>query len=584
MRSKHLSRGFSVIEVILAAAIFMVFASAAVIVILGGYNTNRLGAEETVATQFAAEGIEAVKSIKNQAYSNLSNTSGIGLKRNATTGVWEWQTSPPNNTLIHNISDNYSREIKVENVNRDASGNIVSTGGTLDPDTKKVTSTVSWNFNAARPESVSFITYLTDWKKPIKLPMMAYSQTTNIPYYRTWDGSGWSTEEAAQSVGGGGSINYVVLKGSRTRNEFALGTLDSSGNIYVQIWDGTSWGIPTLMANVGSANAITRSFDIEYEKNSDRAVIAYLPTPTSADFDYRYWDGSVWSAPETVTAPPTTGLIKWIEVAQNPLSNEIALILFDANSDIYGMVWNGASWDTMGVTTIWHTSASTEITRKAIAVAYEQTSGRAMFIWATSTTRTQNYRIWNGVSLTANTTLTIAGGGLGQWVKLVSRPNSNELMYGMQNSGADLLTRRWSDSAWDGPSLHPEHDASTETTESMDFDLVWETHAANPGKAWLMWGNGSSISKKQWTTGAPTPWGSTSTLTGSDDTSFIRLKADPSSGAIFAGIYESPSSATDDIWESRLTGGGTTWSAKNIIWGGPTFGTSVFFRVDISTP
>lgn len=581
-------KGLSVIEVILAAAIFMIFATAAVITVVQGFNVNRLGAEETTATQFAAEGIEAVRSIKNQAYSNLSNTSGIGVKRNATTGVWEWQTSPPNNTLIHNISDNYSREIKVENVNRDASGNIVSTGGTLDPDTKKVTSTASWNFNAARPESVALTTYLTDWTKPLGGPiMMAYSKTTDTPYYRTWDGSSWSTEAPTQIVGG--NINYVVLKSSRTRNEAILGTLDSNGNIYVQIWNGTSWGNLTSFASIESANATTRSFDIEYEKSGDRAVIAYLPDSTSADFAYRIWDGSTLSSPTTVTTPPTTGVIKWIDLTQNPTStsNEIAMIMFDANADIYGMAWNGTNWDDMnagGSEPVWDATASTSTTKKAIAVAYEQTSGRAMFIWADSATDNQVYRIWNGTDLTPPATLTIlASGGVGEWVQLVSRPNSNELLYGVQDSARDLNTRKWSGSTWDTATEHSEHDNSTENTTSMNFDIVWETHPANPGKAWLMWGNGATVTKRQW---SGTAWGTASVLTGSDDTSFIRLKADPSSGAIFAGIYENVAAAVGnrDIWESRLTGGGTTWTAKNLLWGEFVSVEPVYFRIDIATP
>lgn len=586
MKNKKLQQsGFSLIEVVLAAAIFMLFSTSAVVVVLGGLNANRLGAEETVANQFAAEGIEAVKSIKNQAYTSVVNSTGTGVVR--TGGVWTFTGAPPNNTLTHNVSDNYTRVIKVESVNRDGSGNIVTTGGTLDPDTKKITSTVNWNFNAARPESVVLSTYLSDWRKPIGGPiMMAYSKSTTTPFYRTWNGSAWSAEGLAQVVGG--NINYVVLKSSRTRNEAILGTLDSNGNIYIQVWNGTSWSILTSIS-IGSANATTRSFGIEYEKSGDRAVIAYLPTPTSADFAYRTWDGTTLSSATTVTAPPTTGVIKWIDLAQNPISasNELAMMMFDANADIYGMAWNGTSWDDMnagGVEPVWDATASTSTTKKAIAVAYEQTSGRAMFIWADSATDNQIYRIWNGTSLTAANTLTIAAsGGIGEWVKLVSRPSSNELLYGVQDAGADLNTRKWSGSAWDTDTQHPEHDGSTQNITSMNFDLVWETHSANPGEAWIMWGNGATITTRHWN---GTGWDATSVLTSSDDTSFVRLKADPSSGAIFAGIYEDVAAAVGnrDILERRLTGGGTTWTDENIIWAGPTAGTPVYFRIDIATP
>jgi len=235
----------------------------------------------------------------------------------------------------------------------------------------------------------------------------------------------------------------------------------------------------------------------------------------------------------------------------------------------------------MGNSAVWDATASVA-TRKAISVTYEQASGRAMFMWGDSVATDQYYRIWNGSSLTANALLDIpAAGGVVSWSQLTSRPNSNELMYGEVDAGADLNTRKWSGSAWDTVTQHPEHSAGVENITSMVFDIVWETHSANPGKAWLLMGNGNVVQAKQW---SGTAWGSASTLTGSDDTSFIRLKADPVSGAIFAGIYEDSTSATDDIWESRLTGGGTAWSAKNAIWGGATSATPVYFRIDIAIP
>lgn len=581
-------KGFSVLEVILASALFTIFATGAVLLIVQGHNANRLGKEESVALQYASEGIEAVKSIKNQGFSNISgiNPTPRGITRNATNNVWEFKAEGTNNTLFHNTSDNYVRTIKVESVNRNNTpplGDIVSSGGTDDPDTKKITSNVTWNFNSARPESIKLTTYLSDWIKPIVSGgpiMMAYSKTTSTPYYRIWDGSGWSAEAAAQNVGG--NINYIVLKSSRTRNEAVLSTLDSNGNIYAQVWNGSSWSTPTQMANVGSTLAAYRSFDLEYEKNSDRAVIVYLPNSTSADPAYRIWQDNNWTTPTTITAPPTTGVVRWIELAQNPTStsNEIAMVMLDANIDVYGMVWTGSTWNNMGVSTVWDNSASIA-TRKAIDVAYEQNSGRALFIWGDATATDQYYRIWNGTSLTSPTLLDIPAAGLTNWVKLVARPDSDEIIYGVQGGTPDLNTRKWSSSAWDSATQHPEHDTGTENATSMNFDIVWETHSSNPGKAWILWGDSARVSKRQWSGSA---WGSTTTFNGSDDTSFIRLKADPNSGAIFAGIYEASASTTDDIWESRLTGGGTNWSAKNTIWGGAISAEPVYFRIDIATP
>lgn len=577
-------KGFSVLEIILAVSIFITFGTGAIMVVVQGFNSNRLGIEFTIANQFASEGIEAVKSIKNQSFAGLVNTGGCGLVRSGI--VWAFQSPCTNNTLTHNAADDYIRIIKVEPVNRNnipPKGDIVPVGSP-DPDTKKITSTVTWYFNSSRPESIDLVTYLSDWRKPIVSGgpiMMAYSKTTNTPFYRIWNGTSWSVENPAQNVGG--NINYLVLKSSRTRNEAILGTLDSNGNIYAQVWNGTNWVNLQLMANLGSTNAATRSFDMAYEKNGDRLVFVYPTGAGNVDFAYRIWDGSNWSASTTVTAPPTTAIVRWIEMTENPLStsNDIAMIMMDNNAAVYGMVWNGSSWVNMGVSTSWDLAGIA--TEKAIDVAYEQNSGRVLFIWGDTVVTDQYYRIWNGSTLTAPTLLDIASsGGVANWIELVSRPNSNEIMYGVLDAGSDLNTRKWNGiSAWDSATQHPRHTAGAENNSSMVFDLIWETHSANPGKAWLLMGNSNVVQKKQW---SGTAWSSATTLTGSDDTSFIRLKADPVSGAVFAGIYEDLTSGTDDIWESRLTGGGSSWSAKNTIWGGSTSATPVFFRIDIATP
>lgn len=581
-------KGFSVLEVILAAALFVMFSAGAITVVVSGYNANRLGSEFTVANQFVSEGIEAVRSIKNQSFSNLINTNSTGVDRVGNV----WAFGGANDTLIHNTSDDYTRVIKVEDVLRDCEGNMVTSGGTADPDMKKITSTVNWNFNSARPESLSMISYLADWEKPIPQPsppagpiMMAYSQTTSIPYYRIWNGSSWGAEAQANSVGSG-NVNFVRLKSSRTRNEAILATQDSDGRIYTQVWNGTSWGAIELMGTTGS-NINFRIFDLEYEKNGDRAVIAYHPVANSADFAYRVWDGSSWSSDTTITAPPTTGVVRWIEMAASPIStsNDIAMIMLDTNLDVYGMLWNGTSWDDMGVTSTWDTTAGTttgNTLRKAVDVAYEQNSGDVMFIWADDIATDMYYRIWDGSTLSSNQLLDIPAAGVGDWVRLVPRLGSDELMFGVQDLNADLNTRKWSGSSWDNAAEHPQHDDAVENISGLNFDIVWETYPSNSGKAWLVWGDGATVSTKQWSGCA---WGSNSVLTDSDDTNHLVLAADPVSGAIFALMYESNGSATDDIWESHLTGGGSTWNPKTtpVIWDGPTTGI-ILHRIDFGIP
>lgn len=553
-------KGSLLVEVLLAVAVFGVLVTGVTGAIIYGQQSTLLGSQRAHAAHIAKASNEAIRAIRDENFSLLiPGTYGLTVSGNK----WALQGTPD---VVDGI---YTRSIAISSV---------------DAITRSIAVSVTWQQNPQRTGTVTTNGQLTNWRVatvPSGPPiMMAYSKTTNVPFYRTWNGSAWSAESSAQTVGG--NINYIVLKESRTRNEAILGTMDAAGNIYVQTWNGTVWSTPTLMATVGAALSVYRGFDIEYEKSGDRAIVTYLPNSTSVDPAYRIWNGTSWSVSTTITLPPTTGIVRWIETAPNPIStsNELALVMLDANSDVYGLVWNGTSWVNMGVAVVWDATAASA-TKKTIDVAYEQTSGRVLFGWGDSVATDQYYRIWNGTTLTAATLLDIpASGGVCEWVKLVPRPISNELMYGCQDAGSDLNTRKWSGSAWDTATQHPEHSATTENITSMNYDLVWETHSTNPGEALLAWGNSATVSKKQWSGAA---WGVASVLTSSDDSSFIKLKADPVSGAIFAGIYEDATSATDDIWETRLTGGGTVWSAKNTIWGGATSATPVFFRIDITS-
>lgn len=151
-------KAFSIIEIIIAAALFIIFSSGAVGIILFGLDMNRLGGEQTIANQYASEGLEAIRSIKNQNFSNLVNTSATGISRSG--GVWT--LSGTNNTF-----DKYTRTISISDSQRDVMGNIVSSGGTIDPSTKIVISTVSWNVSGSRNNSVVLTTYIANWKGSI---------------------------------------------------------------------------------------------------------------------------------------------------------------------------------------------------------------------------------------------------------------------------------------------------------------------------------------------------------------------------------------------------------------------------------
>jgi type II secretory pathway pseudopilin PulG len=149
-------RGQMVIEVIVAISIFVIIATSSVVVIIGSLKTARLSEEESRATFLAVEGLEAAKSIRNQAWVNLT----IGQHGVSTgSGVWAFV-----GTSDVDPTSKYTRVIDITAVGRDGSGNILSSGGTTDSETKKITSTVSWSFSPTRNNSVVLTLYLTNWQ------------------------------------------------------------------------------------------------------------------------------------------------------------------------------------------------------------------------------------------------------------------------------------------------------------------------------------------------------------------------------------------------------------------------------------
>lgn len=462
----NVQSGQSVVEVVLAAAIFVIFATGLVSAFLQSYNANRLGLEFSVANQFAAEGIEAVRSIKNQAYANLTVSAGTGVVAGST-----WQFGGANNTLVHNSGDNYTRIIKIDSVNRDGSGNIVPTG-TPDPDTRKVTSTVTWNFNTARSESVDLVSYLTNWRKSISSGLLVYGDSVNaptIPKYRFYTNSSNSFGAESSAPTGTAVGRTFKIKTSPIKQEAIAGYVDSSNKLQIMCFDGTAWSNEWSVASVGGST--TARFGIGYETNSGDVMVAYSRNVAATNaVDYKVKLGSTgcgsanWSATASLptSTSVTTGTVQWIKFASDPRSssNLMTMIWADSNQDLGAIVWNGSAWSTTNMkvleTTLEVASAAQDV--DSFEVAYEFTSGNVMTVWGSGGSATVNGAWYNRcVGGTSSCTWTAARTAITSMLNdatnlsLAANPNTDEMVFAsIGNGGSDLQAAYWSGSAWAG--------------------------------------------------------------------------------------------------------------------------------------
>ena len=142
------------VEVLLALTIFVLFVSGIfylAVDVRDQSSRERLKAE---ALSYAQEGFEAVRFIRDQDYWDLADGT-YGLSESG--GVWSFSGTSDT------IDAFYERSILIESVYRDGNGDVASTG-TVDPLTKKVTSTVSWLWRGVLPQSVELVTYFTNWR------------------------------------------------------------------------------------------------------------------------------------------------------------------------------------------------------------------------------------------------------------------------------------------------------------------------------------------------------------------------------------------------------------------------------------
>lgn len=149
-------KGQSLLEVVLAIAIFGLLCSSLVTMSLGGFTSLQQGGEYVEAEAYAQQGIEAVRAIQGSAWNKLTVTSTAVT---STGNAWSFVGENTSSTL-----GKYSRTIIFANVCRDVSNNLVTCPGSYtDLNTKQATVTVTWLSTRNAINTVQKFTFLTNW-------------------------------------------------------------------------------------------------------------------------------------------------------------------------------------------------------------------------------------------------------------------------------------------------------------------------------------------------------------------------------------------------------------------------------------
>ena len=455
-------KGFGLLETIVALGLFSVLIGAGILGFIPALQSGRSSREQTQAVAAAQEGLEAVRSIRDRNFGNISlGTFGIGISNN----LWTFSGTS-------DVNDKYTRKIIISQANRDTGGSLVASGGSADSNTFTVSSDVYWNNLIGDTRVVSVDTVLTNWRKSIGVNfngLLVYGDATTFPRWRTYTTSSNTFGTATTMPALTGNPRNVIVRTSPQKTEAIAGTLSSDGKLYVYCFDGTTW-TQDWSVTIGVGTTRTRPFDIAYESTSGNSVVLYSTNvATTNELNFRTKLGSNscgsanWGAATAFDPTKTSAQVSWVKTTSNPTSgsNLIAAIWVDWNKDLSSAIWNGTNF-TNEMTTVGETSVEAINTGtsfpdvEAWDLAYESVAGDLMTIWGNSTgtngTNGVRYRLCSGNTSACTwsavtTPPTWADDATN--LDLSANPNTDEMVFAsIGNAGSDLQIGYWSGVGW----------------------------------------------------------------------------------------------------------------------------------------
>jgi hypothetical protein len=210
---------------------------------------------------------------------------------------------------------------------------------------------------------------------------------SDIPQSACWDGAEF---DAAKNTAEVGAYRIMTGANSRTRDEIIVLGIDEGHTISGLIRrDGVWEELPfNNLATVSDSS--NWCFGVAYERTSGDALIVWNNgRDDTLGISFRTWNGISWSAEDSI-ALPASGECRYLKLAANPQSDEMALAVTNSNNQDFALIWNGSSW---GNRLTLDNSGGDD--PNDANIAYEQQSGRALVVYSNNNS-SPSFRTWNG--------------------------------------------------------------------------------------------------------------------------------------------------------------------------------------------
>lgn len=208
-------QGFLLIEIILATSVFVLFMTAFAGVFYYGLQSSYLAGDRARAVMYAGEGQEALRSIKNNGFANLTDgTYGLRYASN----TWQLIALPDTNGI-------FTRQVTIT---------------TVDANRKNTSVNVSWQQTPDRVASITLPGRLTNWKTlvnpgvgiTVNKIVINHGLTLNPSTFAPYKVGATTVTLASSTIFPPGTYNVTEATDSRYNQTFT-GDCNASGQITV---------------------------------------------------------------------------------------------------------------------------------------------------------------------------------------------------------------------------------------------------------------------------------------------------------------------------------------------------------------
>jgi hypothetical protein len=349
------------------------------------------------------------------------------------------------------------------------------------------------------------------------------------PRYRVWNNTNNNFSiERTNTNSVGANIQWVVVRANHERDEFIVGTEDTTNDVNIQIVNATRNWTNLVEVSIDVPNSATRAFDIGIEEISGNALIVYENSSVSDQrLKYRIWNGSAYSAEQTLNTNISGG-INWVKLVPKTNSNHIMLLAHNTTTGLWAILWNGTNFVSSTNQTLSRTT--TTAVKEAFDFAWESSSGDGIVFYAEGTNVIhRNYTaatgIWSGTELISNAPKTSNA------IRVCADPTSDYIGLTYSDTNSDANAR-----VWNGTRIlptPPTSDGSAEATGTNNDNqgCVWKKDGT---KAMFLSVNQNALSLQYTNFTKPNTWTPTSLGSGistvnfaSDDIEGMRITEHP---------------------------------------------------------